>query len=166
MANRIITATVTGETIKLSSKKAGAAGSHKAVSLAFTFDSAWDDTTKKVYFFDTNGNNAIYILLTTDLLVDGKYIVPIPSEPLAYAGEITLTIRGVELDGETAERIIMSASTFMTVDPSQTPASDVAPVEPTPTQAEQLLASVNSVTGMTATATNLATGVPATVTKT
>ena len=168
MANRIITATVTGETIKLSNKTAGAAGSFNAVSLSLTFDSAWDGTTKKLYFFDAYGNNAVYRLLTTDLLVDGAYIVPIPAEPLAYAGEMTITIRGIDFatDGTTAERIIMSASTTMKVLSAIAPASDVAPIEPTPTQAEQLLASVNSVTGMTASATNLPTGQPATVTKT
>ena len=168
MANRIITAAVTGETIKLSNKTAGAAGSFNAVSLSLTFDSAWDGTTKKLYFFDAYGNNAVYRLLTTELLVDGAYIVPIPAEPLAYAGEMTITIRGIDFatNGTTAERIIMSASTTMKVLSAIAPASDVAPVEPTPTQAEQLLASVNSVTGMTASATNLSTGQPATVTKT
>lgn len=168
MPNRIITAAVTGETIKLSNKTAGAAGSFNAVSLSLTFDSAWDGTTKKLYFFDVNGANAVCRLLTTDLLVDGAYIVPIPAEPLAYAGEMTITIRGIDFatNGTTAERIIMSASTTMKVLSAIAPALDVAPVEPTPTQAEQLLASVNSVTGMTASATNLPTGQPATVTKT
>ena len=55
MANRIITATVAGENIKLSSKKAGTKGSLKAVSIAFTFDNAWEGTTKKVYFFNIYG---------------------------------------------------------------------------------------------------------------
>ena len=96
MSNRIITAAVTGETIKLSNKTAGAAGSFNAVSLSLTFDSAWDGTTKKLYFFDAYGNNAVYRLLTTDLLVNGAYIVPIPAEPLKYAGEMTITIRGID----------------------------------------------------------------------
>ena len=168
MPNRIITAAVTGETIKLSNKTAGAEGSFNAVSLSLTFDSAWDGTAKKLYFFDAYGNNAVYRLLTTELLVDGAYIVPIPAEPLVYAGEMTITIRGIDFstNGTTAERIIMSASTTMKVLSAIAPASDVAPIEPTPTQAEQLLASVNSVTGMTASATNLSIGQPATVTKT
>ena len=147
MANRIITAAVTGETIKLSEKSAGAAGSFNAVSLAFTFDSAWDGTTKKVYFFDAYGANAVYIVLTSNLLVDGKYIVPIPAEPLAYAGEMTITVKGIDFatDGTTAERIIMSASTTMKVLNAITPASDVVPVEPTPTQTEQLQAEIDDI---------------------
>ena len=59
MANRIINAVVSGETIKLSNKIAGAAGSCNAVSLALSFDGIWDGTTKKVYFFDANGGNAV-----------------------------------------------------------------------------------------------------------
>ena len=147
MANRIITAAVTGETIKLSNKTAGAAGSFNAVSLSLTFDSAWDGTTKKLYFFDAYGNNAVYRLLTTELLVGGAYIVPIPAEPLAYAGEMTITIRGIDFatNGTTAERIIMSASTTMKVLSAIAPASDVAPVEPTPTQAEQLQTEIDDI---------------------
>lgn len=166
MANRIISATVTGESIKLSNKIAGAAGSHNAVSLSITFDGAWDDTLKKLYFFDAFGENAIYILLISEMIDDGAYVVPIPSEPLAHVGEMTLTIRGVEMDGDTAERIMMSASTTMKVLNAEIPASDVAPIEPTPTQAEQLLNSVNSVTGMTVSASTLIPGSSATVTKT
>ena len=49
MANRIITAAVTGETIKLSNKTAGAAGSFNAVSLSLTFDSAWDETLEQKF---------------------------------------------------------------------------------------------------------------------
>ena len=147
MANRIITAAVTGETIRLSNKTAGAAGSFNSVSLSLTFDGAWDGTTKKLYFFDAYGNNAVYRLLTTELLVDGAYIVPIPAEPLAYAGEMTITIRGIDFatNGTTAERIIMSASTTMKVLSAIAPASDVAPVEPTPTQAEQLQTEIDDI---------------------
>ena len=168
MANRTITAAVSGETIRLSNRTAGAAGSYNAVSLVFSFDSAWDGTTKKVYFFDTYGENAVYVLLTSELYDSetDTYTVPIPAEPLAYPSEMTITVRGIELDGETAERIIMSASTTMKVLSAIVPASDVAPVEPTPTQAEQLLASINSVTGMTVSAETLDDGASATVTKT
>ena len=149
MANRIVTATVTGETIKLSDKNAGAAGSFNAVSLAFTFDSAWDDTTKKLYFFDSFYANPVYILLTVDYYNSetGVYTVPIPAEPLAYAGNMTITIKGVDFatDGTTAERIIMSASTEMKVASAIIPSTDTAPAEPTPTQAEQLQSEIDGI---------------------
>ena len=169
MANRIIPTAVSGETIKPANKTAGAAGSDRAVSLAITFDSTWDNTPSKiVQFLDAYGQNPTNITLTSGMIVGGAYIVDIRSEPLKYAGEMTVTVRGVEfeIDGTTVKRVIMSASTTMKVLNSLYNPNGIAPVEPTPTQAEQLLLAVNSVTGMTATATNLATGAPATVTKT
>lgn len=148
MANRIINAAVSGETIKLSNKIAGAAGSCNAVSLALSFDGMWDGTTKKVYFFDVNGGNAVVKVLTADLLTDGAYLVPIPAEPLQYAGEITLTVKGVNLapDGVTAERVVMSATTTMKVLNAEVPSSDTAPVEPNATQTEQLQAEIDTLT--------------------
>ena len=147
MANRTETAAVTGETIKLSSNDAGAAGSFNAVSLAFTFDSAWDGTTKTVQFLDTYGNNPVNRPLTVELLVSGAYIVPIPAEPLVYAGEITVTVRGVDLatDDTTAERIIVSASTTMKVKHSDYRVGGATPVEPTLTQTELLQAEIDDI---------------------
>ena len=50
--NRVITINANDELIKKSSNIAGAAGAYKAVTLEMSFSSAWDDTAKKVYFFD------------------------------------------------------------------------------------------------------------------
>ena len=94
------------------------------------------------------------------------YDIPIPAEALDVAGKLLLTVKGVVVSGTTAERVMVSATATMDVLEADIPSGDNAPVEPTPTQAEQLLASVNSVTGMTVSATNLPTGQPATVTKT
>ena len=148
MANRIITASVTGESIKLSGKVAGAAGSCNAVSLAFSFDAPWDGTTKKVYFFDAHEANPVVKVLTADLLQNGVYTVPIPAEPLAHAGEMTMTVKGVNLatDGVTAERVVMSATTNMKVLNAEVPTSDTAPVEPNATQTEQLQAQIDTLT--------------------
>ena len=168
MANKLITATVTGEYIKLSDKVAGAAGSDSCTSLVITFDSIWASTSKIVQFLNAYGENPINITLTNDMLVDGAYVVDIRSEPLEFAGEINVTIRGVEFesDNTTVKRVMMSASTTMKVLPSFYEVGGATPVEPTPTQAEQLLASVNSVTGMTVTSETLPSGSSATVTKT
>lgn len=148
MANRIITASVCGEYIGLSSKVAGAAGSYAAVSLELSFDSAWDGTTKKLYFIDSLGTTGVYVILTTEMLKAGTtdvYVVPIPAEPLAYEGEMILTIRGVEVDGETTERVIMATSARMTVTEAVMPAGDVAPTEPTPTQTELLQSEIDAI---------------------
>ena len=169
MANRVITAYCADETMQLSSSIAGAAGSSNAVTLRLSFSSVWDGTTKKVYFYDATKAQSVCIICTTDNLVSGEadmYDIPIPAEALDVAGKLLLTVKGVVVSGTTAERVMVSATATMDVLEADIPSGDNAPVEPTPTQAEQLLASVNSVTGMTASATNLPTGQPATVTKT
>ncbi|MEA4947056.1 MAG: pyocin knob domain-containing protein [Oscillospiraceae bacterium] len=149
MANRVITATVQSEYIKLSSRIAGAAGSHNAVTLEISFDSEWDGTSRKIYFISADGKNAC-ITLTTDLLVSGetdKYNVEIPSEGLASAGEMTLTVKGYHIpDGETvADRVIMSASARMTVLCSDKPDADNEPADVTTAQAEQLQGEIDTI---------------------
>lgn len=152
MPNRIITAQIQGEYIKLSSGTAGAAGSHNAVSLEISFDEAWADTSRKVYFISADGADNACVLLTTDLLKEGEtdvYVLPIPSEGLASAGEMTLTVKGYHIPtgGTTADRVIMSASTRMTVLKSDLPSADNEPTDVTPTQAEQLQGEVDSIKG-------------------
>lgn len=169
MSNRIITLDVSGEIITASSHIAGAAGSHNAVSFAISFDGAWDGlSTKKLYFADANGENPVFILLDATMLnSDGAYIVPIPSEPLAVAGEMTLNIRGVYIASgcTSAERIMMAAHSRFTVLPAEAPSNDMPPTEPSITQVEQIMANVAKVTGMTASASQLAAGAAPTVVK-
>jgi hypothetical protein len=160
MSNRIITVIVSGEIITASSHIAGAAGSSKAVSLALSFDDAWDGLSAiKLYFADANGENPVFILLDATMKnASGAYVVPVPAEPLTAAGEMTLNIRGVYIasGGTNAERVMMAAHTKFTVLPAETPSSDVSPIEPTATQAEQIQANVAKVTGMTASVTEVA----------
>jgi hypothetical protein len=135
MPNRIITAQVQGEYIKLSSATAGAAGSHNAVSLEISFDSLWDGTSRKVYFISADGAQNACVTLTTDLLKAGEtdvYVVPMPSEGLASAGEMTLTIKGYHVTGTVTDRVVMSASVRMTVLRSDKPAADTEPADVTP----------------------------------
>jgi len=145
--NRVITVQVQDEYIKKSSSIAGAAGSHNAVTLEISFNSLWEGTTKKVYFFDAYGQNPVCIILTLDKLKEGAtdvYLVPIPSEPLAYEGDMTMTIKGVELDGENVERIVMSASTTFKVLPAEVPDAEHEPADLTPSQAEQIQAQIDA----------------------
>lgn len=148
MPNRIITAQVQGEYIKLSSATAGAAGSHKAVSLEISFDSLWDGTSRKVYFISADGAQNACVTLTTDLLKAGAtdvYVVPMPSEGLASAGEMTLTIKGYHVTGTVTDRVVMSASVRMTVLRSDKPAADTEPADVTAAQAEQLQSEIDAI---------------------
>ena len=145
---RTIVLDVTNEYILGGGRVVGAAGSHNAVALELRFNAAWAGTTKKLYFFDADGENGVCVLLTTGMLLPGEtdcYLAPIPWEPLAKAGEMTLTIRGVVAAPETgvAEEIMMSASTRFVVLEAKT--AERAPEEPTPTQAEQLQAEIDAI---------------------
>lgn len=148
MANRIITIYCADETMQKSSSVAGAAGSSNAVTLRLSFSAAWDGTTKKVYFYDATKAKSAYIICTTDKLVTGEtdvYDIPIPAEALDVAGKMLLTVKGVVVSGSTVERCMMSATTTMDVLRADTPNADTAPVEPTPTQSEQLQSEIDGI---------------------
>ena len=95
-----------------------------------------------------NGENPVVITITNDMLktdTTDVWQVSIPSEPLAYPGKMTMTIKGTELDeNEDVERVMMSASTTFDVLQADVPDSDEAPAEPTPSQADQLIAAINN----------------------
>jgi len=144
--NRKIVVSVRGEYAEASGHIAGASGSHNAVDLEFIFDSAWDGTTKKVYFFDARGENPVCrILLVTDVNEAGNHQISIPSEPLVYPGEMVMTVMGVILDGESAERVIVSASVHFTVLEAYLPSADTEPADVTPTQAEQIQGQIDTI---------------------
>lgn len=148
---RYVTVDVQDEFIKKSSNIAGAAGSYNVVILEFTFNEAWDGMTKKLYMYDAAGGNLVYILLgeshlkadTTDV-----WQVPIPAEPLALQGDMTFTVKGITIDGESVEHIIYTASATMKVLDSAYYEGGGVPAEPTPTQTEQLQAEIDSVTAL------------------
>ncbi len=145
MSIRTIALLVQDEYVQKSSNFAGAAGSANAVTLELTFNDAWDGLTKKIYLIDALGGDPVYVLLGADHLVEGTtnvYRVTIPAEPLAYQGTMTMTIRGVTIDGEYVETLVMTADTTFTV--AEASYTGSGPVEPTPTQSEQLQAQIDA----------------------
>ena len=148
MANRVITAYCADETMQLSSSIAGAAGSSNAVTLRLSFSSAWDGTTKKVYFYDATKAQSVCIICTIDKLVSGEtdmYDIPIPAEALDVAGKLLLTVKGVVVSGTTAERVMVSATATMDVLEADIPSGDNTPVEPNATQSEQLQGEIDGI---------------------
>lgn len=96
---RIIKAEVKNEEFILNSKIAGASGSHKSVALQLSFDSTWAGTEKKIYFTDARGVSSVHVILPGEYeTAPGVYTVPIPAEPLRFAGEMTVTAKGTEID--------------------------------------------------------------------
>ena len=97
--DRIIEVKVGGSYITKDNKNAGVRGEANVTKLRISFDEGWDEYAKTVTFWDARGENPVERILTTDLLENKAestrvYIVPIPGEPMAIAGEMTFVIDG------------------------------------------------------------------------
>lgn len=138
--NRIILLSVDDAWIKRSGETAGASGSAGAVTLRMTFDSAWDGTSKTVYFTDALGENSVKVLLGLDAMVlDNTYDVPVPGEAMTQPGQATVTVVG-----ESAGRVITTqAARFRVLDAAIPPsAGNSQPI--TPDEAAQLQAQIDA----------------------
>lgn len=122
--NRIISLSVEDIYIKYTGEAFGATGSHNAMTLRIAFGSAWDGTAKTAYFTDALGSASVSVILGLDTLVDGAYYeVDVPSEALKYAGEATVTIKGVLTSGDTTTKAITTAAGHFRVLDSELPES-------------------------------------------
>lgn len=109
---RTIPITVNDEYIKGAGAVVGAAGSHSDVILDITFGDAWDGLSKSIVWRNSKHNNPIRTLLSAEHLVEGttnEYRVPIPAEPKEFAGEMTMTIKGVSVSGTEETSAILTA---------------------------------------------------------
>ena len=139
--NRIISLSVEDMYIKYTGEAFGATGSHNAVTLRMTFGPAWEGTAKTAYFTDALGNTSVALVLGLDTLVDGAYEVDVPSEALKYAGEATVTIKGVLTSGDTTKAITTAAGHFRVLD-SELPNSAGNAGTITPSDKDQLQAEI------------------------
>lgn len=121
--NRKISLSIEDIYIKYAGEAFGATGSHNALTLRMIFGSAWDGTAKTAYFTDALGSASVSIVLGLDKLVGGAYEVDVPSEALKYAGEATVTIKGVLTSGDTTTKAITTAAGHFRVLDSELPES-------------------------------------------
>lgn len=140
--NRIISLSVEDMYIKYTGEAFGAIGSHNAVTLRMTFGPAWEGTAKTAYFTDALGNTSVALVLGLDTLVDGAYEVDVPSEALKYAGEATVTIKGVLTSGDTTTKVITTAAGHFRVLDSELPDSAGNAGTITPSDKDQLQAEI------------------------
>ena len=145
--DRIIEVKVDGNYLSKDNKNAGVRGEGNVTSLRITFDAGWDGYAKKVTFWDALGANPVERTLTTDLLENitqstRVYLVLIPAEPMAEAGMLTFVI-----DGYVGGKRQRSVSDKLLV--KDAPIADNAgePIDPTPTQAEQLQVQIDKFVG-------------------
>lgn len=140
--NRKISLSIEDIYIKYAGEAFGATGSHNALTLRMIFGSAWDGTAKTAYFTDALGSASVSIVLGLDKLVGGAYEVDVPSEALKYAGEATVTIKGVLTSGDTTTKAITTAAGHFRVLDSELPESAGNAGTITPSDKEQLQAEI------------------------
>lgn len=158
MSIRNIPITVNNEYVDGAGVVVGSAGSAKDVALVITFGSPWDGYSKRINWLDSRGGNATLTVLTANLLKAGTtnvYIVPIPSGPKTYQGEMQMTIQGYTLDDDDEiDTIAKSATAYFKVLPSDWVLDDDDSVTPTvaqqlQTEIDDLIDDIAEITGHT-----------------
>lgn len=127
---------ITNEYIKQSDRFAGVQGAANATALILSFDESWDGFAKHLTWFNAEGQNPVYLLLTVDKASDQsfrKYRVLIPKEALELGGNCTLVIEGYK-DSAVAKSITAEFE----VAPSPDTSEALSGQEPSPTLAQQL----------------------------
>jgi len=145
--DRLIEIKVSGSHLSKDNLYAGVQGESNATAMRIEFDESWDGYAKTVVFWNARGENPVKRTLTADLLEDITqssriYLCAIPGEPLEEGGECTIII-----DGYAEGKRPRSVPAKLKVRPA--PDSDRAgePVDPTPTQAEQLQKQIDGLMG-------------------
>lgn len=133
---------IIGYEVKKASGCAGIQGEGNATSLLISFGEDWDGMAKKLTWINALGQDPVVRTLTADLLVDladntRLYRTVIPPEPLAYAGECTMVVDGYT-DGVRARSVAVRLMV------KHAPIVPSDPTDPTPTQAEQLQAQIDT----------------------
>lgn len=144
MNSRLINILVDGSHLTKDRGTAGVQYEGNSTVLRIKFDESWDNLAKSVTWWNAKGLNPVVRVLTVDMLEDIKtstrvYRCPIPAEPLTEAGMCTFVIDGFQ-DGKRQRSI----SDQLKVTPAPYAANAGATADPTPTQAEQLQAQIDT----------------------
>lgn len=141
--NRIIELKVSGNHLIKDDRYAGTSGEANVTDLRIEFDESWDNYAKTVVFWNAKGENPVERILTVDLLEDPDkstriYLCPIPGEPLEFDGTFDFVIKGY-IDNKVKKSVGGRLSVLRSPDTNNAN----APVDPTPSQAEQLQAQID-----------------------
>lgn len=145
---RIIPCAVTAEYVRGSGIAVGAAGSHHDVILELEFSEMWKGLAKSITWLDANGENPTFTILTAVMLKNGTsstYLVPIPAEPKRFAGEMTMTIKGVEVTESFETRATLTTSCRYIVLPSDFDEHAMRECDINSTLAEQLQIQIDQI---------------------
>lgn len=137
--DRIIEVKVNGNYLSKDGCRGGVQGEANVTILCIEFDAGWDGFTKSVTFRDALGENPTKILLGAEHMESERiYLCPIPGEALTEAGWFTFIIEGA------ADNKRQRVEDKLIADPAGTSDNANAPADPTPSQAEQLQAQIDS----------------------
>ena len=146
--DRIINVKVAGSHLTKDSKNAGTRGEANITNLRITFDGGWNGFAKKVIFLDARGLNPVVIdLLPTLAEDDTTYLVPIPREPMAIAGELTFVIEGKKYEEGSVTTVQKSLADTLVVKDSPDTSNAGQPVPPTPDDLTQVRQSFDELKG-------------------
>lgn len=139
--DRQVEISVKNGTATADSKFIGIVGDAFITKLRVTFDGGWDGYAKTLTMWDARGQNPVTVILGVNLLEDvligSVYVVPIPAEPLAYAGDgIVAVFEGAKtVDGTTT--VQRTGNLYFTVLEAYVADGADAPVDVTPERAER-----------------------------
>lgn len=133
--DRTIDIFIKGSYLQKNNNIGGIQGEGNVTTLHIIFDDSWANLAKSITFWNAKGENPVKVLLTNAQLVEIRnslleFNVLIPAEPLAVEGDMIFVIDGY-VDGKRAR----SMQDSLVVKAAMTTNE---PIEPTPTQAEQL----------------------------
>lgn len=137
-----------GEFSQKNTKVAGSAQSANVSELSIGFDRSWDGFARRVLFYDAREESVVTILLGDGVetgdervrLDGGRYILPIPAEPLRYMGWMSLVIEAYAPD--TPSKVLLSVRERLYVHESEH--EKIKPAEPTASQILQLKSYVDA----------------------
>ena len=144
---RTIQVTVHESSARKDAASAGVQGEGNVTALRITFDESWDLFAKKITWWNASGENPVEVILGADSLEDitqdtRTYLSKIPAEPLELAGTCLAVIDGY-LNGSRARSVPMQ---FKVLAAAVTD-NAAEPVDPTPSQAEQLQEEIDGLLG-------------------
>lgn len=131
---------VAEEYVKGAGVPIGAAGSYSDVALQIKFSEMWDGLSKHITWLDANGENPTIVYLTADLYDGECYIVPIPAEAKAVAGDVYMSIKGAD----SSKATLSVSAEFRVLESIYDPNAEES-VQPTPTVADQLQVQIDTV---------------------
>lgn len=143
---RTINVQINGEFITKDNKNGGVQGEGNATQLHLTFDSSWEGYGKRIIWRDAQGENPVAVTLINSVseMAEGatslEYDTPIPTEPLKYPGWCSFTIEGYQDSDPAAVALTVTDNLKVWVNDTF-----YTPAEPTPSQAQQIMAAIEEI---------------------